>query len=48
MPERDQPCTEIGTVQVLAGLDPIQSQVMDAMQGRESVFVGGPGHYSSC
>ena len=42
IPERDQPCTESGDVQVIAGLDSIQSRVMDVIQGRESVFVGAP------
>ena len=42
IPEGDQACTESGDVQVIAGLDPIQSQVMDVMQGGESVFVGAP------
>ena len=38
----DQACTESGKVRVIAGLDSIQSQVMNVMQGKESVFVGAP------
>ena len=42
IPEGDQPCTESADVQVMDGLDSIQLQGMDVMQGREGVFVGAP------
>lgn len=42
MPERDQPCTDSIDLHTIPNLDPIQSQVMDVVQGSASVFIGGP------